>query len=266
MKKLFILLFVLFTSANVSAQWMFGKNPIRNKPDWDKQRVHYGYYLGTNFLNFDFNYDKQYYDKIKSLSSEYGSDNTEIQVTTNMGFSVGLVGNLRIMEYLDLRFEPGLIYSKRDLKFPRAFIMDYYIKNKPLETIPTMQELANSSTKSISSTLIHLPLLLKFSAMRTGNIRPYVLGGFSADLNLSSNHKSDDDNYEGVWRMKQWTTNYELGVGIDIYFEYFKFSPSIRGVFGLGDELIRDKNPDSPWTGHITSMKTRGVFLNFTVH
>lgn len=266
MRKLFILFVILFTSANVSAQWIFGKNPIRNKPDWDKQRVHYGYYLGSNFLNFSYSYDKQYHDKVKSLANQYGTDHSEIQVTGNMGFNVGLVGNLRITEYIDLRFEPGLVYSKRDLKFPSALIMDYYAKNVPLEHLPSIQELLNSSNKSISTTLIHLPLLVKFSALRTGNIRPYVLGGFSADLNLSSNHKSDDDNYEGVWRMKQWTTNYELGVGIDIYFEYFKFSPSIRGVFGLNDELIRDKNPDSPWTGHITSMKTKGIFLNFTVH
>lgn len=265
MRKLFILLIILFTSANVSAQWIFGKNPIRNKPDWDKQRVHYGYYIGSNFLNFNYSYDKQYYDKVRQLSQEYGSDHAEIQVTGTMGFNVGLVGNLRINEYLDLRFEPGLVYSKRDLKFPSALIMDYYA-NKPIETLPSVEELMNSSSKSISTTLIHFPLLLKFSALRTGNIRPYVVGGFSADLNLSSNHKSEDDNYEGVWRMKQWTTNYEVGVGIDIYFEYFKFSPSIRGVFGLNDELIRDRNPDSPWTGHITSMKTRGIFLNFTVH
>jgi hypothetical protein len=55
-------------------------------------------------------------------------------------------------------------------------------------------------------------------------------------------------------------------VGIDIYFEYFKFSPSIRGVFGINDELIRDYDSDSPWTGNISSMKTRGIFVNFTFH
>ena len=42
--------------------------------------------------------------------------------------------------------------------------------------------------------------------------------------------------------------NYEIGFGIDLYFEYFKFSPSIRGVFGMKDELIRDNDPNSPWT------------------
>jgi len=57
---------------------------------------------------------------------------------------------------------------------------------------------------------------------------------------------------------------YELGVGIDFYLYWFKFTPSIRGVFSLKDELIRDEDPNSPWTGNVVSMKTRGVFINFT--
>ena len=34
--------------------------------------------------------------------------------------------------------------------------------------------------------------------------------------------------------------------------------------FGIKDELVRDDDPNSPWTGNINSMKTRGVFINFT--
>ena len=50
----------------------------------------------------------------------------------------------------------------------------------------------------------------------------------------------------------------------------FIFSPSIRGVFGLKDELIRDEprldGSNSPWTSNIESMRTRGLFINFTFH
>jgi hypothetical protein len=28
--------------------------------------------------------------------------------------------------------------------------------------------------------------------------------------------------------------------------------------------LVPDKDPNSPWTGNVTTMKTRGVFINFT--
>jgi len=56
-----------------------------------------------------------------------------------------------------------------------------------------------------------------------------------------------------------------LGVGIDLYLFWFKFTPSIRGVFALNDELIRDNdNANSPWTSNVHTMKTRGLFINFT--
>ena len=237
MKNVFIA-FCFLLSAPSFAQGMFGKNPYKNQQDWDQQRFHYGYYLGFSSYNFKFDYEKKFHE-------DHGSN--EILVEPTIGFNVGLVGNLRLMEYLDLRFEPGLYYTRRNLIFP-------HIENPSLRT------------RDVASTYIHFPLLLKFSALRTGNIRPYILGGFSQSLNLSSNETSKDDNYQGRFRMKKWTSNYELGLGIDLYFEHFKFTPSIRGVFGLQDELIRDRNPNSPWTGDIVSMKTRGVFVNFTFH
>ena len=237
MKKLFFITIFLF-SIQTFAQGIFGKNPYKNQQDWDQQTVHYGYFLGFSSYNFKYDYAKAYHDL-------HGSD--EILVQPSTGFNVGLVGNLRLMEYLDLRFEPGLYYTKRTLTFPH---------------------IANPDTRvrEVSSTYIHFPLLLKFSALRTGNVRPYILGGFSESLNLSSNETAKEDNYEGRFRMRKWTANYEIGLGIDLYFEHFKFSPSIRGVFGLQDELIRDKNPNSPWTGNIESMKSRGLFVNFTFH
>ena len=93
-----------------------------------------------------------------------------------------------------------------------------------------------------------------------------MLGGVSTTLNLSSNSNAIDDNVQQRFRVQPWTQNYELGFGIDFYLEYFKFSPSIRGVFGLNDELIRDNDPASPWTGNIDGLRTRAILINFTFH
>jgi hypothetical protein len=234
MKKLFILLFVLFSLKSVGqiGIGMFGKNPIINLENFDKQRVHWGYYLGFN--SYDFKFDYLQPDK-------------DIEVQTTTGFNVGLIGNLRLMEYIDLRFEPGLYYAQRNLVYPN--IEDSFDK-----------------LREVRSTYINFPLLLKFSSKRIGNFRPYLIGGYSQSMNLGSNSKAKDDNYNERFRMLKMTSNYEMGFGIDLYFEYFKFSPSIRGVFGINDELIRDNTPDSPWTGNVSSMKTRGIFINFAFH
>jgi hypothetical protein len=235
MKKLFFLLLLLsssYSNAQLKVKSMFGKNPIINLENFDKQRIHWGYFLGFN--SYDFKIDKKY-------------DDQDILVESSTGFNVGLIGNLRLTEYMDLRFEPGLYYGQRNLRFPH--IAD------PVDAL-----------REVKSTYIHFPLLLKFSSKRMGNVRPYVLSGLSWDMNLSSNQDSPDDNSANRFRMLKNTSNYELGLGVDLYFEYFKFSPSIRGVFGTKNELVPDNDPNSPWTGNIAKMSTRGIFINFAFH
>ncbi len=234
MKKILILvLFFIGIQSQAQSMSTFGKDPIVNLENWDKQRVYWGFFLGFN--SFDFKTDYK-----QNQAKEISVDNTT-------GFNVGLVGNLRLSEYFDLRFEPGLYYTQRNLTYPNF--------TKYLD-----------SYREVKSSLISFPFLFKYSALRTGNIRPFLVTGLSATLNLGSNANSKDDNAQQVFRLNSWSTNYELGFGIDLYFEYFKFSPSIRGVFGLNDELIRDNNPNSPWTSNIESMSTRAILVNFTFH
>lgn len=231
MKKLLFLL--IFTTGTTFAQFgIFSKDPIINKENFDKQRVHFGYFLGFNNLDFKMDYNKV-------------TDGVIVDPKT--GFNVGLITNLRLHDHIDLRFEPGLYIVQRNLTYPEL-------------TTP------KDRLREVKSTYIYFPLLVKFSAKRAGNIKPYLLGGVSTALNLSSNEDSPDDNYKRRFRMTKWTPFYEVGFGIDLYFEYFKFSPSIRGVFSFKNELIPDNTADSPWTGDIGSMKTRGIFINFAFH
>jgi hypothetical protein len=230
MKKLLFLL--LFSPILLAQEGMFSKDPIINKENWNKQRVHWGYYLGFNSLDFKF---------------DYLSVTQDIEVKSTTGFNVGLIGNLRLMEFLDFRFEPGLYITQRNLIYPNI--------TDPVDRL-----------REVKSTYIFFPFLLKYSALRTGNVRPYLVGGVSTALNLGSNAKAPDDNYNDRFRMTKWTNFYEVGFGIDLYLEYFVFSPSIRGVFSMNDELIRDNTPGSPWTGNVQEMKTRGFFINFAFH
>lgn len=232
-----ILLVIAIKGQAQNPNKIFSRDPIINLENFQKQKLYFGFFLGFNSYDFKIDY--------KTVSED-------ILVDKTTGFNVGLIADLKLQEYIRLRFEPGLYYTQRNLHYPAS-----YFQTKP-NTSQTLRE--------VNSTNLHFPILLKFLSLRTGNIRPYLLGGVSATLNLSSNSKSIDDNYEERFRMHPWTTNYEIGFGIDIFSEYFIFSPSIRGVFGLNDELIRDNDPNSPWTGNIESMKTRAVFINFAFH
>ncbi|AEM71082.1 PorT protein [Allomuricauda ruestringensis DSM 13258] len=228
MKNLLIL-FGLLVVTNTTAQ--FGGDPILNLQNEDKKFLNWGYYLGFNQYDFQFEY-----------KDDIGKD---ILVDKSFGFNVGLIGELRINEFLDARFEPGLLYTSRTLGFPGF----------------TSQV---DALREVRSTYIRFPLLIKASTRRIGNWKPFIVGGVYASINLGSNEDSLDDNSSGQFRMKQNVYGYELGFGIDFYTEYFKFTPSIRGVFALTDELVPDEDPNSPWTGNINTMRTRGIFINFT--
>lgn len=221
------------------AQYPVVRERITNLPNFDKRTVHYGYFLGVNQYDFKFEYIPTYYKELMYK---------DVAVEQNKGFLVGLLGDLRINEYLNLRFEPGLFYNKRFLQFS-----EYSEFTR-----------ASDLRREIKSTYIHLPLLLKISTKRINNFRPFIVGGFSTDFNLSSNQKNSDDNASNVFRLTTQTYNYELGLGFEFYLYYFKFSPSLRGIFSIQNEMIPDNDVDSPWTGKISNLFSRGVGLIIT--
>ena len=229
--KIILLLFVFNFSFSQAK-----KVSIENLQNFDKQKLHFGYYLGLNQYNFKIDYKQ---------NPEYST-----QMIAELGLNIGLVGDLRINEYLNLRFEPGLHTNKGSMKFNERSNF-----TKESDTL-----------RSVKSTYVHLPVLLKFSSKRIDNFRPYLLGGISSSFNLSSNQNSPEDNKNDVFRLKTFNFYYELGFGIDFYFQYFKFSPSIRGLFSLKNELTPDNDANSPWTGNLDRLRTRGIFINFTFH
>ena len=234
-KTALILLYIL--SINIVSSQLFTKEKLSNNENFDKAKISWGYYLGTNY--YDFNFD-------------YQQDFSDVQVEKTTGFNVGLIANLRINDFFDLRFEPGLIMSNRNLSYNPNDFGDSELLD------------AGVLFREVKSTYIHFPLLLKISTKRLNNFKPFITTGISTAINLSSNEKNLADNSSGQFRTKKNMFFYELGFGIDLYLEWFKFTPSIRGVFAISDELIRDDDPLSPWTGNINFMKTSGILINFT--
>ena len=239
MKYLFSLIAFLFIFEATHAQ-LFKKEKVnydanQGRGSTDNNFLRWGYFLGFN--SYDFNFD-------------YNEDLRDIHVKRSAGFNVGLIGNLRVNSFIDLRLEPGLSITTRQLLYSSTYFGTTF-KDSDL-------------TREVKSTYIHIPLLVKISTKRVNNFKPFIVGGISTALNLSSNESNPNDNKNGQFRTTKNSLFYELGFGIDFYLYNFKFTPSVRGVFGINDELVRDEDPNSPWTSNINTMKTRGVFINFT--
>ena len=230
-KKVLLFGFFLLISVTFFAQ----RERVENLPTFDDRKIHYGFYLGINQNDFKLNLRN---------STIFEAD---ITVESTYGFNVGLIAELRLHKNLSVRLEPGLVSNSKKIVFNH------------LTTSSNPQD----SIREIGSTYLHFPVVFKFSTDRYKNIRPYLLAGVSYDHNFSSNEANQDDNSAGQFRMKTSNFMYEVGMGIDIYLAFFKFSPSIRGVFAINNEIKYDDDPNSQWTAPVNFMGTRGVFLNF---
>ena len=236
MKKILVFLTFLIAFQTATAQ-LFTKEKVANNIDnLDQKFLSWGYFLGFNQYDFKFDYEENLDD---------------ILVDKTFGFHLGLIGDMRINDYLNLRLEPGVFFTTRNLMYNESYFAGTDYNDSDL-------------LREVKSTYIHIPLLLKVSTKRINNFKPFIIGGFSTALNLSSNQDNPDDNSAGEFRMKKNTYFYEIGFGIDLYLLYFKFTPSIRGIFAINDEIVRDADPNSPWTGNVAKMQTRGIFINFT--
>ena len=268
MKKIILLnIIILFTSVQlINAQKIKHKNTERlvNLPNFDKKKLHFGFYLGLNNNNFKISYyDQSGLDRSAPINP-YPTKDLFVEVDAAFGFNLGFIASYKLHKNISLRFEPGLVSNTKTLTFIDPNLSATNAFGNPAYTGTV------NSVREVSGTYMHIPLLLKFSTNRLHNFRPYVIGGVAYDYNFSSNEGNGDDNYEGEFRMKTHNFMYEVGIGVDFYFNFFKFSPSIRGVFALNNELVNDNdhNPPytSPWTGPIDYLGTRGIFLNLTFH
>tara|TARA_Y100000385_G_scaffold198144_1_gene205119 strand:+ start:80 stop:757 length:678 start_codon:yes stop_codon:yes gene_type:complete len=221
------LLFLLLFFHTINNSAQKNKTIINNLQNFDQQKIHFGYFIGFNNYDFKFKFDQE----------------KDITVENKFGFNVGLIGDLKLNRNLNLRFEPGLYKNNLNVNYNDI-----------------------NQTREKKSTYINLPILLKYGSKRYYNLKPFIVGGISSSFNLSSNQNSTIDIQGGVYRLKTVSLNYELGFGVDLYFRYFKFSPSIRGIFSLTNELIPDNTTTSIYTGNIDKISTRAIFINFSFH
>lgn len=227
-----VILFILLISQTLLLAQR--RQKVEYLSNFDEDQLRWGFYLGLNYNDYNISY---------KAPQEF--PNAYIETDPKMGFNIGLIGDLRLHQNVSLRLEPGLMTNTKTLYF------------RHLGT-------AMDSVREANGTFLHIPLLLQFNANRINNIRPYVAAGIAYDYNFASNFNNPDDNASGEFRMTKNNFMYELGVGMDFYFYYFKFSPSIRGVFAVNKEMKDDENPNSPWTKPVDYFGTRGIFVKFT--
>jgi len=188
----------------------------QNRPYADDKLFHFGFQLGINFSSFFIT------DSEVPFTSPLTGE-TEIyhaRVSSLLpGFNVGFVSDLRLCNYLNLRFCPGMQFSNRTISYKTE-------SGNPVSGTPGVY----GSKIDILSIPVYLPLYLKWSAAREGNYRPYVIAGGGASFNVSRDREKP---------VVMNLTDYfcEVGFGVDLYFRWFKFCPEITYRIGFANQL-----------------------------
>ncbi|MBK6445873.1 MAG: PorT family protein [Bacteroidetes bacterium] len=197
------------------SQAQLNNSPI-NLPKYDHQKIHFGFTLGLNSTNFKVTLVPDF----KTMDSIYVVESEPVS-----GLNLGIISNLRLGEYWDLRFIPALSFAQRNLIYQFKY---------PDST-------SAGTTKSVESTYLEFPLDLKFKSKRVTNYRMYVLAGARYSIDMVSQAKVRDKDRDIV-KLKRYDFGYEIGLGFDFYLTYFKFSPEIKMFNGLNNLLVKDNS------------------------
>ena len=205
MKRFLVFIFCLVTLFNVMAQ----EQKVQHRPYLDQRKFHWGFLFGLHMQVLELK-NNGYIDPESGEQWYADVDNY------NPGFSVGVLGEMRLNRYLALRLIPTMHFGQKHITFHE-------------------QVSGRDSTQNIKSTYISMPLDLKFSAPRHNNYRPYFIAGVNPMLDLTPKKQK-------ALLMKPFDCYIEIGMGCDFYLPFFKLIPELKFCFGLADILKKDRN------------------------
>ncbi len=214
-----LLLPSLFFPADATAQDIRNRRfRFQNRLEHDLRPYHFGFTLGVNTMNFAIQ-PHENLNQTGFTDTEYPNDTLRLQYVLpqrDYGFHIGIVSNLKLGTYFDLRFIPTISFGDRYIQY----YTDEYREGAQRE-------------QDMEVTMLEFPLHIKYKSARMINTRAYVIGGFKYTHDLRSLEGVAGGEDPILVRVDRNDLHYELGVGFDHYFYFFKFSAEIKASFGL---------------------------------
>ncbi len=235
--KIVILILSVTLFTNVYSQ----KATTQNLPKFDHRFMHFGFLLGINSADF-------YVQRHPPTALNTGADSLFVlDPKSSTGFNLGIISSMHLNTYFSLRFTPNLAFASRNLIYT-------------FETI----EGPKQYTKVIESTLINLPLSIKYKSVRVNNFSAYILAGAAYSLDLASNAGNDNlsnDPNDIILAIQKHDYMAEVGFGTDFYLEYFKFGIELKMSYGLKNLLYND---NTEFSNPVDKINSKMFLLSLT--
>ena len=202
----------------------------KNLPNHDYKRMHYGLFLALNASRFQVQHSEYYVNQQK--------DSMLVNPKFGPGFMGGFIINKRITDFIDTRFVPGVAFYSRTMVFDTN---------------------GKEFAQEMPSIAMEFPLQIKLKSLRRGNVRMYFVGGAKATTDFGNKRKGNDSN---ELEFTNQDVAIEYGVGLELFYPYFKFAPELRFSNGLLNRYSANNNSYGLSTQGLRS-NTITLYFNF---
>lgn len=208
---------------------------LMNRPYADLKKWHLGFSVGFHVQDLSFTHNG-------FLTPE--GEQWQMEVPSfSPGFALNVLADLRLHQYLNLRFTPGIYFGSKGV------VMREYTTGEKLK-------------QDVKSAYVVTPIDLKVSGNRLHNVRPYLTTGVMGTFDVTKKRMD----YLVFNTFDAYLT---IGFGVDFYMPFFKFIPEVKFCFGLTD-ILRHKRPDLEddmqtykITQSLNKVKSNMVVINF---
>ncbi len=188
-----------------------------NYRDFQAKPYYFGISLGMNTSDF-----KIYHSRDFIRNDSFG----RAESVTGPGFNLGIVSNLKIGEYFDVRFLPTLSFVERNLRY----------------TPPG--ESPQSINRRIESVLVEMPFHVRYKSVVYHDFRIFLVAGVKYIFDVASDSRTRQA--ADLIKISPTDFQFEYGAGIQFFFPYFIFSPEFKMSHGLNNVLLyNDRLPQS---------------------
>lgn len=202
-----------------------------NLPFSDARWLHYGFSIGLHSSNLRMKYSDNF------VTSEFDTVHS-IMPKNSFGFSLGFIVDFSLVQQLNLRVLPKVSFNE--------WAVDFNYTNGSIDE------------QLIEATYIEIPILLKYSSPRHGNFKMYFIGGITPGFEVSGKKRKELSSNKLL--TEDFNLSADVGIGVDLYFPLFKFSPEIRLSRGLLNLLRED---EFGYSKGIKTLKTNVISFYF---
>ena len=245
MKRILVALILLASVLTIHAQ----ERRVQNRPYTDLRDFHFGVLVGTHLQDLELNNVGPQMVDLDDGNGVVQKIVSADQDRWDAGFTVGVLGELRLNSTFQLRMAPAMYFGTRHLTFRN--ITDLNTQGEPTEQV-----------QELKTAYISCAFDLIAAAPRFNNHRPYVILGLNPMLNLSGK----DNDYI---KLKRSDVFVEVGLGCDFYLPYFKLRPELKFMYSLTNSLdknhsktLQDKNM-LMYTNSINDTRAKMIALTF---